>query len=313
MALHPQAEAFLKRMMLEHVPTVSTLSPIEARRWDAKVTGFFTSTSEEVARVENFTVPGPGGPIPVRVYTPIGDMSNLLMYFHGGGWVLGNLDLVDLPCRLLANRTGRVVVSVDYRLAPEYKFPAAAEDCYAATKWVAENGDKFMAKEKAIAVCGDSAGGNLAAVVSLMARDHGVPTIEDQILIYPITDLSDSNYKSFPDEQSPGLTRNDMQWFIDHYITKPDDVKNAYASPIDASDLSKLPSALVITAEYDILLKQCNSYSEKLRKAGVLTTSKNYQGAIHGFFTLPNAFDAARDAVAKIAETLSTNKGQGLF
>jgi acetyl esterase len=308
MALHPQAEAFLKRMMLEHVPTVSTLSPVEARRWDSKVTGFFTSSSEKVARVENFTVPGPGGPIPVRAYTPIGDVSNLLMYFHGGGWVLGNLDLVDLPCRLLANRTGRVVVSVDYRLAPEYKFPAAAEDCYVATKWVAENVGKFGTSAKTIAVCGDSAGGNLAAVVTLMARDRDVPTIGYQILIYPVTDLLDSNYKSFPDEQSPGLTRNDMQWFIDHYITKPDDAKNAYASPIAASDLSRLPPALVITAEYDILLKQCNSYSEKLRKAGVPTTSRNYEGAIHGFFTLPDAFDAGRDAIGKIAEVLPVNR-----
>ena len=309
MALHPQAEAFLKRMMLEHVPTVSALSPIEARRWDAKVTGFFTSTSEEVVRVENITAPGPGGPIPLRVYTPKGGISNLLIYFHGGGWVLGNLDLVDLPCRLLANRTGRVVVSADYRLAPEYKFPAAAEDCYAATKWVAENAEQFSGKDKAIAVCGDSAGGNLAAVVSLMARDRGVPTIRDQILIYPVTDLLDANYKSFPDEHSPGLTRNDMQWFIDHYITKPDDAKNTYASPTVASDLSKLPPALVITAEYDILLKQCDSYSERLRKAGVLTTSRNYEGAIHGFFTLPDAFDAGRHAVGKIAEALSANKG----
>jgi len=308
MALHPQAEAFLKRMILEHVPTVSALSPIEARRWDAKVTGFFTSTSEEVARVEDFTIPGPGGPIPVRVYTPSGDVSNLLMYFHGGGWVLGNPDLVDLPCRLLANRTGRVVVSVDYRLAPEHKFPAAAEDCYAATKWAADNVDKFRTTAATLAVCGDSAGGNLAAVVSLMARDRGAPTIGHQILIYPITDLLDSNYKSFPDEQSPGLTRSDMQWFIDHYITKPDDMKNVHASPIMASNLSKLPPTLMITAEYDILLKQCDSYSEKLRKAGVLTTSRNYEGAIHGFFTLPDAFDAGRDAVGKIAEALSVSK-----
>jgi acetyl esterase len=308
MTLHPQAEAFLKRMMLEHVPTVSMLSPIEARKWDAKVTGFFTLSSEEVARVEDITVPGPGGRIPVRVYTPIGDISNLLMYFHGGGWVLGNLDLVDLPCRLLANRTGRVVVSVDYRLAPEYKFPAAVEDCYAATKWVAENADQFRGEEKSVSVCGDSAGGNLAAVVSLMARDRGVPTIGDQILIYPVTDLSDSNYKSFPDELSPGLTRSDMQWFINHYITKTDDATNPYASPIVTSDLGDLPPALVITAEYDILLKQCNSYSDRLRSAGVPTTSRNYEGAIHGFFTLPDAFDAGRDAVGKIAEALSSNK-----
>ena len=153
-------------MSLEHVPTVSTLSPAEARSWDERVAGFFTLTTEDVANVENFTVPGPRGPIPLRVYTPKGEKANLLMYFHGGGWVLGNIDLVDLPCRLLANRTGRVVVSVDYRLAPEQKFPAAADDCYAATRWVAENVRRFGLNENLIAVCGDSAGGNLAAVTS---------------------------------------------------------------------------------------------------------------------------------------------------
>jgi len=305
MTLDPQAEAFLKRMTAEHVPSVTMLSPVEAREWDAKVTGFFTTASEKVAKVENLAAPGPNGPIPLRVYTPIGGVSNLLVYFHGGGWVLGNLDLVDLPCRLLANKTGRVVVSVDYRLAPEYKFPAAAEDCYAATKWVAQNPGRFIGKTKAVAVCGDSAGGNLAAVVSLMARDRGSPEIEHQILIYPVIDLLDSNYESFPDEQSPGLTRNDMRWFIDHYVTRPDDGKNIYASPIVAPDLSRLPPALMVTAEYDILLKQCNAYSERLRKAGVRTTLKNYEGAIHGFFTLPDAFDVARDAVGKIAEALS--------
>jgi acetyl esterase len=230
------------------------------------------------------------------------------MYFHGGGWVLGNVDLVDLPCRLLANRTGRVVISVDYRLAPEQKFPAAAEDCYAATRWVAENVQRFGLNENLIAVCGDSAGGNLAAATSLMARDRGVPTIEHQILIYPITDLLDSNYESFPDEQSPGLTSSDMQWFINHYIAKPGDAGNVYASPLVASELSGLPPALMITAEYDILLKQCNAYYEKLRKAGVSTTSVHYEGAIHGFFTLPDAFDAGRDAVGKIADALSLRR-----
>ena len=304
LTLHPQAEAFLVRMKLEHVPPVMALSPAEARSWDEKVTGFFTSATEDVANVEDFAIPGPGGPIPLRVYRPKSEKSNLLMYFHGGGWVLGNLDLVDLPCRLLANRTGRVVVSVGYRLAPEYKFPVAADDCYAATKWVAENVQRFGLTDNQIAVCGDSAGGNLAAVTSLMAKARGTPGIEKQILIYPITDLSDSNYKSFPDDQSPGLTRSDMQWFINHYITRPDDMKNPYASPIVAKDLSNLPPALMITAEYDILLKQCNAYSEKLRNAGVLTTSVHYEGAIHGFFTLPDAFDAGRDAVGKIAETL---------
>ena len=217
--------------------------------------------------------------------------------------MLGSLDLVDLPCRLLANKTGRAVVSVDYRLAPEHRFPAPVEDCYVATKWVAENRGKFS-DGKRIAVCGDSAGGNLAAAVSLKARDSGEPLIEDQVLIYPITDLSDDNYNTFRDELSPGLMKNDMQWFIRHYISKQEDMRNEYASPISAANLAGLPQAFMITAEYDILTKQCNSYSERLRQAGVRVKTKNYDGVPHGFFTLPDAFDAAHDAVEQIAKSL---------
>jgi len=301
--LNSQSEAFVKRMQTEHVPALSTLSPAEARTWDVKVTGFFASSSETVAKAENLNISGPEEVIPIRVYTPIGRASDCLIYFHGGGWVLGSLDLVDLPCRLLANKTGRVVVSVSYRLAPEHGFPAPVEDCYAATKWIAENRAKFS-DGKRIAVCGDSAGGNLAAAVSLKARSQEGPLIDDQVLIYPITDLSDENYKTFPDELSPGLMRNDMQWFIRHYISKEEDMENQYASPICAPNLTGLPRTFMITAEYDILTKQCNSYSERLRQAGVQVKTKNYDGVPHGFFTLPDAFDAAHDAVEKIAELL---------
>ena len=218
--------------------------------------------------------------------------------------MLGDLDQVDYPCRLLANKTGRIVVSVDYRLAPEYKFPAAPEDCYAVTEWVSENTHMLGGNAERLAVCGDSAGGNLAAAVSLMAKDRGASFITDQILIYPITDLSDQNYRDFPDNLSPALTKRDMVWFIKHYIARNEDLKNQYASPILRDPCTGLPTTLIITAEYDILSKQCNAYADKLKKAGVQVDSVHYTGLVHGFLTLPDVFDAAHDAVKRIAEKL---------
>ncbi len=166
MALHPQAEAFLQCMAREHVPPVPTLSPEEARIWDAKVVALLTKRSQWIGRTESVQVPGHSGDITVRIYIPVSKSSQLLLYFHGGGWVSGNLDQVEYICRLLATKTRRTVISVDYRLAPEYKFPAAVEDCYAVTKWVAENADRLSGKTDQLAVCGDSAGGNLASAVS---------------------------------------------------------------------------------------------------------------------------------------------------
>lgn len=307
MTLHPQSEAYLQFVTREHVPPIPTLSPTDARNWDMKVTLLLTKKSETVEKVQDIQVDGVDGKIPIRVYTPsVPDVPGFILYFHGGGWVLGNLDQADYPCRLLANRTGRIVVSVDYRLSPECKFPGPLEDCYAATKWVAENAGTLGGDRGRLAVCGDSAGGNLAAAVTLMAKDRAAPSIANQILIYPIVDLSDHNYQDYPDDLSPALTRGDMTWFIKHYISRQEDLKNQYASPVLRSDLSGLPPALLITAEYDILTKQCNVYADRLRKANVQVRSAHYAGLIHGFFTLPDSFDAAHEAMRRIADELST-------
>jgi acetyl esterase len=305
MTLHPQAVAFIERVTEEGLPPLSTLPPTEARIWDEKITALLTKGSESIDRVEDRRVLGLAGDIPIRIYSPITRATpGFLLYFHGGGWVLGNVNQVDYPCRLLANKTGRIVVSVDYHLAPEHKFPVAPEDCYAVTKWVAENAKDLGGNNERLAVCGDSAGGNLAAAVSLMARDRAGPIIEAQILIYPVVDLLDSNYQDFPYDLSPALTKDDMLWFIGHYISKQDDLNNKYASPLLSDDLEGLPRTVLITVEYDILTKQCIAYATNLTKAGVQVHSTHYPGLIHGFFTLPDMFDAAVSSMEQIAEDL---------
>jgi acetyl esterase len=203
----------------------------------------------------------------------------------------------------LANGTRHVVVSVDYRLAPEHKFPAAPDDCYAAAKWIAENADKFGGPRKQIVVCGDSAGGNLASVVSMMANDRGGPTITTQILIYPVTDLG-YEYRSFPDELSPTLTQRNLQWYINHYIGRHADKQNEYASPLLRANPKGLPPTVMITAEYDILTQHCNAYANKLKDAGVQVKSELFKGMVHGFFTLPDTFDAASDVIRILSNAL---------
>jgi len=305
--LHPQASAYIEWTIKEHVPPLSTLSPTQGRTWDAEVTTLLTKGFEPVDKVEDRRVPSLGADIPIRIYTPrTRRSSGFLLYFHGGGWVLGNVDQADYPCRLLANKTQRTVVSVDYRLAPEHKFPMPLEDCYAVTKWVAENANRLGGSEEHLAVCGSSAGGNLAAAVSLMAKDRGGPSIASQILIYPVVDLLDDSYRDFPNNMSPALTKDDMIWFINHYKSGDADLKNEYASTLRRGDLTGLPAAFLITAEYDILTKQCQAYADKLRKAGVQVHSAHYPGLIHGFFTLPDMFDAAGDSMKRIAEELAS-------
>jgi len=306
---HPQAEAYLQFMTREHVPPLSGLSPEDARVWDEKVTSLLSKRSEEVSKIKDISIESVERQIPIRIYTPTKlDGRGMIVYFHGGGWVLGNLDQVDHPCRLLANRTGSIVISVGYRLAPEYKFPTPVEDCYTATEWAAKNAEQLGADEERVVVCGDSAGGNLAAVVSLMAKDRGRPSISNQILIYPIVDLSDRIYQNFPDELSPALTKGDMNWFIKHYISREEDLKNQYASPVRRTDLSGLPPVLMITAEYDILTPQCNSYADQLKRSNVRVNSAHYAGLIHGFFTLPDSFDAAHEAIKRITDELSADR-----
>jgi acetyl esterase len=228
----------------------------------------------------------------------------VLVYFHGGGWVIGNPDTHDNLCKALANRSSARVVSVDYRLAPEHRFPAAPEDCYAATCWVAERGAEIGVDGARLAVAGDSAGGNLATVVALMARDRGGPRLRHQVLIYPVTDC-DFDTPSYRDNaEGYLLTRDAMRWFWDHYLPDPDLRTNPYAAPLRAEKLAGLPPATVLTAEYDPLRDEGEAYAARLREAGVPVEATRHHGQIHGFVQLLDVFDAARRAVDELGLAL---------
>lgn len=262
--------------------------------------------AEPVAHVENRTIPGPAGAVPVRIYraADIATPAPALVYFHGGGWVIGDLDSHDNFCRALANRTDAVVVSVDYRLAPEHRYPAAAEDCYAATRWVAEYGAAIGVDGARIAVAGDSAGGNLAAVVALLARDRGGPSLRHQVLIYPVAD-HDFETPSYRDNATGYLlTRASMQWFWNHYVPDETQRGEVHASPLRAEKLVGLPAATVITAEYDPLRDEGEAYGARLREAGVATVATRYDGQVHGFVSLFEVFDQGKLAIEQIASAL---------
>ena len=252
----------------------------------------------ELALVEDRRLPGPGGDVPVRIYSPGGSAPlPALVYFHGGGWTICSIETHDITCRELANGAGCVVVSVDYRLAPEHKYPAATEDCYAATRWVAEKGGKIGVDPDRIAVAGDSAGGNLAAVVALMARDRGAPTLGHQLLIYPITNFGFDTASYRDNADGPLLTRSMMQAFWDFYLADESDALRPYASPLRATSLEELPPAHVITAEFDPLRDEGEAYALRLREAGSPVLQTRYDGMIHGFFTMGGAIARGRDAV----------------
>jgi len=256
----------------------------------------------EVAKVEDRAVPGVGPDVPVRIYTPEGEGPfPVLVWFHGGGWVVGNLDTADGTARHLTVQTGCVVVSVGYSLAPEARFPAAADDCYAVTQWVARNGASINVDPSNIAVGGDSSGGNLAAVVSLMARDRGGPALAFQLLVYPVTsrDCDTVSYRENADGYL--LTKDGMIWFWDLYLSNDADASNPYAAPLAAEDLSGLPPALVITAEFDPLRDEGEAYAQRLRAAGVPTTCSRYDGMIHSFFGMSAVMDKGKQAVSEAA------------
>ena len=305
MPLDPEAKAFLDLMAATGGPQLHEVPVSEARRL-MEAMGALQGDGEPVRETAARTVPGPGGDIPVRIYWPeAGGTRPLLVFFHGGGWVLGSTATHDGICRALTNATGCVVVSVDYRLAPEHPFPAAAEDAYAALCWAAEHAASLGADAGRLAVAGDSAGGNLAAVVSLMARDRGGPPLRMQILAYPVID-GRQEYTSH-EQNAAGylLTTDAMRWFWGHYVPLPGDRGDPYASPIAAGDLSGLPPALVFTAEYDPLRDEGEAYAHALEAAGVPTTLRRYAGHIHGFFTMITTGTASRRAVDEVAAALA--------
>jgi len=303
--LDPQAEALLQQMAQMNIPPFYTLTPAQAREIMRGMAAL-SSEPEVVANVENLTITGPGGQIPLRIYTPRGDGPfPILVFFHGGGWVICDLDTHDNLCRSLTNRACCVVVSVGYRLAPEHKFPSAVEDAYAATQWVVNNANRINGDPTRIAVGGDSAGGNLAAVVAIMARDHHGPSLRYQLLIYPATDVSSNNtdsYRNYADGYF--LTKGDGEWFCDQYLNCEEDRLNPAASPLLAPDLSGLPPALVITAEFDVLRDEGESYAKRLKGAGVSVKCKRYKGMIHGFMSMDGLLDQARNGIEEASAAL---------
>ena len=304
MPLDPQVKVLMDQLAAAPGPTLHTLEPAEARRVTANMFRVPPERAEKIARIEDRKIPGPAGEIPIRIYTPEGTGPfPVLVFFHGGGWVIMGLDTHDGPCRALTKKAGCVTVSVDYRLAPENKFPAGVEDCFAATKWVAAHAKELNADANRLAIGGDSAGGNLSAVISQLARDAGGPKIALQLLIYPATEaeLDTYSHKTFTDYF---LTKDDIVYFWKHYLRSPADRKDPRVAPALAKSFKGLPPALIITAEFDPLRDEGESYGEKLRAAGVQVTVTRYEGMIHGFFSMYEALDNGKLAIEESAEAL---------
>ena len=302
MPLDPQAKQVLEQIAALGLPANHLVSPSQAR---VNMKSRPRAAGPEVSRVEDRLIPGPGLDIPMRIYTPVGSGPfPILVWFHGGGWVVGDLETADPTARHLSVGATCMVISVDYRLAPESKFPGPADDSYAATVWAAQHATRLNGDASKIAVGGDSAGGNLAAAVALMARDRGGLSLAFQLLVYPVTarDFDRSSYRQ--NAEGYGLTLDAMRWYWDHYLQHPEDASNPYAAPLVAENLKGLPPALVITAECDPLRDEGEAFAKRLQAAGVPTTYSLYDGMIHGFFGMTAVLDKGKQAVAEACAAL---------
>jgi acetyl esterase len=295
MPLDPRAQAFLDEA---NAAPSEELSPPELRRQVKPQLLSWEAPLEPVARIDNLAIPGPAGEIPIRVYTPAGQPTGALVYFHGGGWVVCDLDTHEGVCRSLANGAGCVVVSVDYRLAPEHRFPAAVEDSFAATEWAAAN-----LPPGPLAVGGDSAGGNLAAVVAHLARDTGL-ALAVQLLVYPVTnyEFSTASYRDFGEGYF--LDARKMRLFFEHYLREEADGADPRVSLLRAERFAGLPPAVVITAGFDPLRDEGRAYAAKLREAGVPVEHFEWADMFHPFFNMTALFEQAGDARRRAAAAL---------
>ena len=292
-ALHPKMKFFLENLLPVHPEGYEvTIDDFRAR------TNVMVAEGQSVYKVEDRSIEGPESLLPIRIYTPSEEKSlPIVVFFHGGGFVYGDLDTHDAVCRALANTSNHIVVAVDYRLAPEHPFPAAPNDCYAAAKWVYEHAEEFNGDANRLSLAGDSAGGNLATVVSLMAKEKGGLEIAKQVLIYPTTDIKgDSKYASY-EENGEGyfLTKESMGLFGRAYIQEESLRHHPYAVPMLAEDVSGLPPTLIITAEFDPLRDEGEAYGEKLKQAGVEVEVYREDGLIHGFFNLFSIMKSEED------------------
>ena len=303
MPLDPKAKAFIDFMAQRPMPPWAEVDPVAYRaRSEA---GRFPSPDLLLAEIADSTIPGPAGPIAVRIYrASLEHNQPAIVYFHGGGFVIGSLNSHDGTCRRLAHASKCTLISIDYRLAPEHRFPAAVDDSYAAAVWVAENSKALKIDIARLAIAGDSAGANLAAVVTLLARDRNGPKFVHQLLTYPPTDLACKSESHIANGEAYFMTREMIAWFYRHYLPVGHDPEDPLLSPLYAADLSDLPPATVITAEFDPLRDEGEAYAERLQEAGVPTKLVRYDGVIHGFFGMSGMIDQADEAQALAADEL---------
>jgi acetyl esterase len=304
--LHPQARALLRLIEEKGVPPTHTLTPGEARRVYRERRGYTQPDPQEVASVRDLQA----GAIPMRLYRPLGttdaQVLPVLVYYHGGGWTIGDLDTHDALCRQLCNLSGCAVVSVDYRLGPEHRFPAAVDDAIAAARWVRNHAADLHVDAARLAVGGDSAGGNLAAVVAIAARDAGDVPIAFQLLIYPATDQTWSTPAYVTNGEGYLLTRDSMRYFRDHYIDRPEHHRDWRASPLFCDNLAGLPPAFVLTAGFDPLRDEGLHYAQRLSEAGNTASLVCFERQIHGFITMGRVIDEANVAVQLCAAQVRT-------
>ena len=300
MPLDPVIQAIFDQMPQLANFQMWRMTPAEARTEFKKLCQFASPSAAPIGKTSHVEAQGPGGPIPLRLYTPVaagGDALPAIVFFHGGGFVIGDLDCYDALCRTLANDSGCKIVSVDYRLAPEHPFPAAVEDAYAALKWVEKNGPSLGIDPNRLAVAGDSAGGNLAAVSCLTAKEKGGPRVAFQLLIYPVTSLHHDSDSAKAFGQGYMLNQPTIDWFYGHYVPGNADRDDPRLSPVNAKDVAGLPPAYVVTAGFDPLRDEGRAYAEKLKAAGVAVTHMDYPTMIHGFFNMQGLVPLATEAI----------------
>jgi acetyl esterase len=309
MQLDADSQAFLDLLKKLGRPPINSLPPMQAKEVFRRGRMATQPELPQVDRVKEYEATGPNGPIPVRVYRGAGTADAgplpVHVYYHGGGWVLGDLDSHDWVCRRIANAAQCVVVSVDYRMAPEHVFPAAYDDSLAALRWTVDNAQLLRIDPSRVSVGGDSAGGNLAAAVAIAARDSGSPALKAQILVYPAVDLSMSGnyYGRFTKDLI--LTDETMRWFIELYVPNAAQRNDWRASPLLVQSHKGLPPALVLLAGFDPLCAEGEVYAEKLKAAGVATTVTRYPGQLHGFVSNGKLLPKANDAIDDIAKVLT--------
>jgi acetyl esterase len=309
--LDTDTAAFLQSLVDAEAPPITAGTPDTARAANAEFLRQVGLDRVEVELVEDLEIPAGDHSVPARRFRPSGDPAAVVVYFHGGGWVIGDLEGHDTFCRYLAAGAGVEVLNVDYRLAPEHPFPAGLDDAMAATRWAAEE----LADGRPLMVCGDSSGGNLAAAVSLRARDEGGPAIAQQILLYPVldADLDSAAYQRLGDGHL--LLRDDMAWFFDHYVPDPADRSDPYVSPVRAEDLAGVADAYLAIGGYDPLHEEAEAYARRLEEAGVPTELKVHGALIHGFLTMPKAIPSTAavidETVARIGDLAAAQAERG--